>query len=60
MASLVADVYLIAMACGSEVGEVKEMHRLPRRWFRSVLPRLSSATQSYRAIGSHDGELNRQ
>jgi hypothetical protein len=29
MASLVADEYLIAVACGSEIGEVKEMHRLP-------------------------------
>jgi hypothetical protein len=60
MASVVADEYLIAMACGSEIGEVKEMHRLPRRRFRSVLPRLSSATQSHRAIGSDDDEINRK
>jgi len=29
MASLVADQYVIAVTCGSEIGEVEEMHRLP-------------------------------
>ena len=29
MASLLADQDLVAVACGSEIGEVKEMHRLP-------------------------------